>query len=231
MKYCPNLTKGVIEISNKIPLKDFFNPHNFILEKIKQFETEKNDALINSIFERLNSKEINLNSLGNNYDDFFEKITNKILLYILYFYQNVGNEEYKHYKELMIKFHTKKLKELKNASLDNLNNELNSLSEELKKDNNISISEIFDIYDSYKENINNLSETSTEDIESLNDELDKFLIDYINEKIKDGKNDKMLEEYYNKLSQENKKIFKDKIMKNISEKAKGSLDLILFGDM
>ena len=39
--YFQNLTKGVIEISNKIPLKDFFTTYNFVLNKIKQFEKEE----------------------------------------------------------------------------------------------------------------------------------------------------------------------------------------------
>ena len=231
MKYAPNLTKGVIEISNKIPLKDFFTTYNFVLNKIKQFEDEQKQELINDIFEQLNSKEINKNIIENNYENIFEKINNKILFYILYYYQKVKNEDYKHYKELMIKFHTKKLLELKKESLDDFNNEINIFSEQLIQDNTISLTEIFDMYNLYKDNINNLKEVSSEDIEDLKNEFDKILINFINEKIKEGTNNKLLEEYYNKLSQENKKIFKDKIMKNISEQAKGTLDLILFGDM
>ena len=231
MKYAPNLTKGVIEISNKIPIKDFFTTYNFILNKIKQFENEQKHELIYDIFEQLNSKDINKNIFENIYEHIFEKINNKILFYILYYYQNVKNEEYKHYKDLMIKFHTKKLIELKKESLDNFNNEINNFSDQLIQNNSISLKEIFDIYDLYIENINNLNEVSKDDIEALSNEFDKILINFINEKIKEGTNNKLLEEYYNKLSQENKKIFKDKIMKNISEQAKGTLDLILFGDM
>ena len=231
MKYAPNLTKGVIEISNKIPIKDFFTTYNFILNKIKQFENEQKHELIYDIFEQLNSKEINKNIFENIYEHIFEKINNKILFYILYYYQNVKNEEYKHYKDLMIKFHTKKLIELKKESLDNFNNEMNNFSDQLIQDNSINLKEIFDIYDLYNENINNLNEVSKDDIEALSNEFDKILINFINEKIKEGTNNKLLEEYYNKLTQENKKIFKDKIMKNISEQAKGTLDLILFGDM
>ena len=63
------------------------------------------------------------------------------------------------------------------------------------------------------------------------EQFDKLLISYINEKIKEGKNVKILEDYYKKLSKDNKKIFQDKIIKNISEQAKSSLDLILFGDI
>ena len=231
MKYAPNLTKGVIEISNKIPIKDFFTTYNFILNKIKQFENEQKHELIYDIFEQLNSKDINKNILENIYENIFEKINNKILFYILYYYQNVKNEEYKHYKDLMIKFHTKKLIELKKESLDDFNNEMNNFSDQLIQNNSISLKEIFDIYDLYNENINNLNEVSKDDIEALSNEFDKILINFINEKIKEGTNNKLLEEYYNKLTQENKKIFKDKIMKNISEQAKGTLDLILFGDM
>ena len=231
MKYAPNLTKGVIEISNKIPIKDFFTTYNFILNKIKQFENEQKHELIYDIFEQLNSKEINKNIFENIYEHIFEKINNKILFYILYYYQYVKNEEYKHYKDLMIKFHTKKLIELKKESLDDFNNEMNNFSDQLIQNNSISLKEIFDIYDLYIENTNNLNEVSKDDIEALSNEFDKILINFINEKIKEGTNNKLLEEYYNKLSQENKKIFKDKIMKNISEQAKGTLDLILFGDM
>ena len=231
MKYCPNLTKGVIEISNKIPLKDFFTKYNFVLDKIKQFETDQKPDLINEILELLNSKAINKNNLGNNYENIFQNINNKILFYILYYYQNIRNEEYKHFKDLMIKFHSKKLIELKNESLNNFNEEMNILSEQLMKENKITLLEIFDIYDNYKENLSNLNEVDAEDIEYIMNKFNKIIINYINEKIKEGKNNKFLEEYYDRLKPENKKIFKDKIMKNISEEAKGNLDLILFGDM
>ena len=230
MKYCPNLTKGVIEISNKIPLKDFFTKYNFVLDKIKQYETDQKPELINEIFEQINSKELNKNILENNYEN-IENITNKILFYILYYYQNVRNEEYKYYKNLMIKFHSKKLINLKNESFGNFNYEINVLSNQLKKENRITLLEIFDIYDNYKENLNNLNEVANENIDFIINEFNIILINYINEKIKEGNNNKFLEEYYKKLTPENKKIFKSKIMKNISEQAKGNLDLILFGDM
>ena len=230
MKYCPNLTKGVIEISNKIPLKDFFTKYNFVLDKIKQYETDQKPELINEIFEQINSKELNKNILENNYEN-IENITNKILFYILYYYQNVRNEEYKYYKNLMIKFHSKKLINLKNESFGNFNYEINILSNQLKKENRITLLEIFDIYDNYKENLNYLNEVANENIDFIINEFNIILINYINEKIKEGNNNKFLEEYYKKLTPENKKIFKSKIMKNISEQAKGNLDLILFGDM
>ena len=230
MKYCPNLTKGVIEISNKIPLKDFFTKYNFVLDKIKQYETDQKPELINEIFEQINSKELNKNILENNYEN-IENITNKILFYILYYYQNVRNEEYKYYKNLMIKFHSKKLINLKNESFGNFNYEINILSNQLKKENRITLLEIFDIYDNYKENLNNVNEVANENIDFIINEFNIILINYINEKIKEGNNNKFLEEYYKKLTPENKKIFKSKIMKNISEQAKGNLDLILFGDM
>ena len=230
MKYCPNLTKGVIEISNKIPLKDFFTKYNFVLDKIKQYETDQKPELINEIFEQINSKELNKNILENNYEN-IENITNKILFYILYYYQNVRNEEYKYYKNLMIKFHSKKLINSKNESFGNFNYEINILSNQLKKENRITLLEIFDIYDNYKENLNNLNEVANENIDFIINEFNIILINYINEKIKEGNNNKFLEEYYKKLTPENKKIFKSKIMKNISEQAKGNLDLILFGDM
>ena len=115
--------------------------------------------------------------------------------------------------------------------MENLNNEIDIISEQLINDNNISLLEVFDIYDNYKENINNLNEILNDNKEFIINELDKIFINYINVKIKEGKNNKFSEEYYNKLIQENKRIFKDKIMKNISEQAKGTLDLILFGDM
>jgi hypothetical protein len=221
MKYCPNLTKGVIEISNKIPLKDFFTKYNFVLDKIKQYETDQKPELINEIFEQINSKELNKNILENNYEN-IENITNKILFYILYYYQNVRNEEYKYYKNLMIKFHSKKLINLKNESFGNFNYEINILSNQLKKENRITLLEIFDIYDNYKENLNNLNEVANENIDFIINEFNIILINYINEKIKEGNNNKFLEEYYKKLTPENKKIFKSKIMKNISEQAKGN---------
>ena len=85
--YFQNLTKGVIEISNKIPLKDFFTTYNFVLNKIKQFEKEEeNKHVVNDILEKINSNEMNTNILEENYIPIFDKITNKILFYILYYY-------------------------------------------------------------------------------------------------------------------------------------------------
>ena len=110
MTYFQNLTRGIIEISNKIPLKDFFTSYNFVLDKIKQFEKEEeNKKLVNDILEKINSKETNKNILEDNYIPIFDKITNKILFYIIYYYQKVKGEEYRHYKEIMIKFHSKKI--------------------------------------------------------------------------------------------------------------------------
>jgi hypothetical protein len=224
--YFQNLSKGVIEISNKIPLKDFFTTYNFVLNKIKQFEKEEeNKHIVNEILEKMNSNEMNKNILEENYIPIFDKITNKILFYIIYYYQKVKKDEYKYYKDLMIKFHSKKLLELNNISTDEFILELQSLSNELKKNNAINLSDVFDMYDSYKNNI------TDEDSESIFEQFDKMLISYINEKIKEGNNVKILEEYYKKISKENKKVFQDKIIKNISEQAKSSLDLILFGDI
>jgi hypothetical protein len=232
MTYFQNLTRGIIEISNKIPLKDFFTSYNFVLDKIKQFEKEEeNKKLVNDILEKINSKETNKNILEDNYIPIFDKITNKILFYIIYYYQKVKGEEYRHYKEIMIKFHSKKLLELKDICIDDFNKEIQTLSNELIKNDGINLSNIFDIYDNYKNNLNIMNNISERDSEFIMEKFDKMLINFINEKIKEGTNNKLLEEYYNKLSQENKKIFKDKIMKNISEQAKGTLDLILFGDM
>ena len=131
----------------------------------------------------------------------------------------------------MIKFHSKKLLELKNISTDDFNLELQSFSNELKQNKAINLSDVFDINDNYKNNITSLSQISEEDSDLIFEQFDKMLISYINEKIKEGNNVKILEEYYKKLSKENKKIFQDKIIKNISEQAKSSLDLILFGDI
>ena len=230
--YFQNLTKGVIEISNKIPLKDFFTTYNFVLNKIKQFEKEEeNKHVVNDILEKINSNEINTNILEENYIPIFDKITNKILFYILYYYSKVKKDEYKYYKELMIKFHSKKLLELKNISTDEFNLELQSFSNELKQNKAINLSDVFDINDNYKNNITSLSQISEEDSDLIFEQFDKMLISYINEKIKEGNNVKILEEYYKKLSKENKKIFQDKVIRNISEQAKSSLDLILFGDI
>ena len=230
VKYNQNLTKGVIEMSNKIPFKDFFTSYNFIINRIKVFQSEQKQEILDAILERMNSKEMNKNVLGKDYE-IFDKICNKIFFYILYYSQNVKNEEYKSYYDLMIKFHLKKLLELKNESLDNLNLELSNLSELFIKDNTINLLDILNIYDKYKEIINNFSELSKEDSEFFNDKMCTILINYINEKIKEENNSKFLEDYYKKLSGENKNEFKSRILSRISEQAKGSLDLITFGDM
>ena len=232
MTYFQNLTRGIIEISNKIPLKDFFTSYNFVLDKIKQFEKEEeNKKLVNDILEKINSKETNKNILEDNYIPIFDKITNKILFYIIYYYQKVKGEEYRHYKEIMIKFHSKKLLELKDICIDDFNKEIQTLSNELIKNDGINLSNIFDIYDNYKNNLNIMNNISERDSEFIMEKFDKILINFINEKIKEGENVKILEEYYKKLSKENKKIFQDKVIRNISEQAKSSLDLILFGDI
>ena len=232
MTYFQNLTRGIIEISNKIPLKDFFTSYNFVLDKIKQFEKEEeNKKIVNDILEKINSKETNKNILEDNYIPIFDKITNKILFYIIYYYQKVKGEEYRHYKEIMIKFHSKKLLELKDICIDDFNKEIQTLSNELIKNDGINLSNIFDIYDNYKNNLNIMNNISERDSEFIMEKFDKMLINFINEKIKEGDNVKILEEYYKKLSKENKKIFQDKVIRNISEQAKSSLDLILFGDI
>ena len=232
MTYFQNLTRGIIEISNKIPLKDFFTSYNFVLDKIKQFEKEEeNKKIVNDILEKINSKETNKNILEDNYIPIFDKITNKILFYLIYYYQKVKGEEYRHYKEIMIKFHSKKLLELKDICIDDFNKEIQTLSNELIKNDGINLSNIFDIYDNYKNNLNIMNNISERDSEFIMEKFDKMLINFINEKIKEGDNVKILEEYYKKLSKENKKIFQDKVIRNISEQAKSSLDLILFGDI
>ena len=234
MKYCPKLTRGVVELSNKIPINDFFTSYNFILNKIKQYENEP--ERINEIFEQLNSseanKEINGNNLRNIYN-YYDNINDKIIFYILYFYQNIKKDEFKFYKDLMIKYHIKKLLTYKNEGEEHFKNGLDNIVNNIQKDNNINLLEILTIYDNYKDMIKNMNEMQSDDINNINDELDKNLINIINEKLQeqDIQKNKFLEEYYNKLSQEDKKIFKDKILKNISSQAKGNLDLILFGDI
>lgn len=233
-KYCPKLTRGVVELSNKIPINDFFAGYNFVLNKIKQYENEP--ERINEIFEQLNSseanKEINGNNLRNIYN-YYDNINDKIIFYILYFYQNIKKDEFIFYKDLMIKYHIKKLLTYKNEGEEHFKNALDNIVNNIQKDNNINLLEILTIYDNYKDMIKNMNEIQGDEINNINDELDKNLINIINGKLQeqDSQNNKFLEEYYNKLSQENKKIFKDKILKNISSQAKGNLDLILFGDI
>ena len=120
---------------------------------------------------------------------------------------------------------------MKNESEENFKNELNNISTQFINDNKINLLEIFNLYDEYKENIKNMNEIQKEEIDIIINEFDKNIINIINEKLLVEQSDKLLEEYYNKLSQENKDIFKDKILKNISSQAKGKLDLITFGDI
>jgi len=126
----------------------------------------------------------------------------------------------------MIKFHIKKLIELKKDSSENYNKEISIISNIIINDEKINLAIVFNVYDDYieKKNIN-----SEEDI--LNEEFDKIIINYINKKIKTGNNYKLLEDYYKKLSEEKKKEFKNNILKNIDTEAKGNFDLILFGDI
>ena len=232
LKYCPNLIKGAVDLANKIPINDFFTNSNFILNKIKQFEN--NPEILNEIFEQLNNTEANKNINGNNLRNiynYYDNINDKIFFYILYFFQNIKKDEYKFYKDLMIKYHIKKINQIKNESVDKLKNELNNISTQLIKDSNINLLEIFNIYDDYKENIKNINEIQEEEIDKINNEFDSNLINIINEKLLVGENNKYLEEYYKKLTQENKEIFKEKILKNISSQAKGNLDLIEFPDI
>lgn len=231
VKYCPNLIRGAIELANKIPINDFFTNYNFILEKIKLNESKP--EIIYEIFEQINSSEKNKNTFGNKVKstyNYYDYIKDKIFFYILYYFQN-KKEEFKYYKDLMVKFHIKKLIQMKNESEENFKSELNTISNQLKKDNKINIMEIFNIYDDYKENIKNMGEISKEEIDLINNEFDKNIINILNDKLLVEQNNKFLEEYYNKLSQENKDKFKSKILKNLSSQAKGTLDLIYFGDI
>ncbi len=229
MKYCPDLTRGVIVLANKMPINDFFTSNNFILNKITQYEKEPEK--INDIFEQLNSTEANKNINANNLRsiyNYYDNIEDKIVFYILYYYQNIKKDEFKNHKDLMIKFHIKKMME-KNS--DTIRNEINNLVNNIKIDNNINLMDILTIYDNYRDIINNMNVINSDEMNNVYDEFDRNLIVIINEKLINGQNNKYLEVYFNKLSQENKISFKDKILKNISSQVKGSLDLILFGDI
>ena len=232
MKYCPNLTRGVIELANKIPINDFYTNYNFILNKIKQYENEQEK--INEIFEQINSSENNKNSFGNNLRDvysYYDNINEKIIFYILYYYQNVKKNEFKSYKDLMVKFHIQKLIKLKNKEEENFKNELNNIANEIIKDTKLNLLEILNIYNEYKNIINNIKDIQNEEIDNINKEFDKNIINIINEKLPIKGNNKCLEEYFNNLSQDNKDKFKSQILKNISSKAKETLDLIIFPDL
>ena len=232
IKYCPNLTKGVVELSNKIPINDFFTNYNFILNKIKQFENDYD--IINNIFEQLNSCEANKNIFGNNLKNIYnnyDNIKNKIFFYILYYFQNINKDEYKFYKDLMVKFHIKKLIGKKSEGEDYFKNEINNITTQIISSNNLNLSEILNINDEYRESIKNVGEIQNEERENINNELDKSLINILNEKLPDKQNNKFLEEYYNKLTQENKDIFKANILKKISNEVKQNLDLIIFNDI
>ena len=232
MKYCPNLIRGVVELANKIPINDFFTGYNFILNKIKEYENEPEK--INEIFEQINSSEANKNINGNNIRNiynYYDNINDKIFFYILYYFQNIKKDEYKLYKDLMIKYHIKKLIQIKTLGEDNFKNEISNISSQIIKDDNINLLEILNIYDEYKAILKNMNDIKSEEIDYLNNEFDINIISIINGKLTIAQNNKLLEEYYKKLSQENKTIFKDKILKNISAQSKGSLDLILFPDI
>ena len=229
MKYCPDLTRGVIVLANKMPINDFFTSNNFILNKITQYEKEPEK--INDIFEQLNSTEANKNINANNLRsvyNYYDNIEDKIVFYILYYYQNIKKDEFKNHKDLMIKFHIKKMME-KNS--DTIRNEINNLVNNIKIDNNINLMDVLTIYDNYRDIIKNMNVINSDEMNNVYDEFDRNLIVIINEKLINGQNNKYLEVYFNKLSQENKISFKDKILKNISSQVKGSLDLILFGDI
>ena len=227
IKYYPKLIKGVVELSNKIPINDFFTNYNFILNKIK--ENEKDPEIINEIFNKMNSNENTKNIFENDFP-FNNNIINKIFLYILYYIKNIKNNEFKFYKDLMVKYHIKKLIEIKNNNEYQIIEEINNIATQIIKDKNINLSEVLNLYDDYKDT-KNMNEIQTEEKDILSNEIDKNLINIINEKLISEKSDKFLKEYYEKLSEENKKVFKDKILKNLSPEAKGTLDLITFPDI
>ena len=128
----------------------------------------------------------------------------------------------------MIKFQIKKILQ---ANKDTIKNETNIIVNNIIKDNNIDLAKVLTIYDNYRDIIKNMNITNNDDINYLNDELDKNLVNIINEKLTDGQNNKLLEKYYKELPQENKKYFKDKIVDNLSNQTRGKLDLITFGDI
>ena len=235
--YCPNLTKGVIEMANKIPINDFFTDYNFILNKIKQ-HMEENDEIKfhDKIFEQLNNKDLNKNNSANNIKETFtnynDNILNLIYYYILYFVQNLKEKiDYQIYEDLMVKFHIKKLIQIKNENNENLNIEIENITK-LIKDSNVTLGDIFKLYSNYKAGLKNIPELGEYDLDEIYQELDKKLISLIDNKAAlDSKNIKFIEEYYKQLNEDDSKIFKEKILKNISSEVKGSLDLIDFGDL
>jgi hypothetical protein len=134
IKYYPKLIKGVVELSNKIPINDFFTNYNFILNKIK--ENEKDPEIINEIFNKMNSNENTKNIFENDFP-FNNNIINKIFLYILYYIKNIKNNEFKFYKDLMVKYHIKKLIEIKNNNENNFIEEIKNIATQIIKDKNI----------------------------------------------------------------------------------------------
>lgn len=227
-KYYPKLIKGVVELSNKIPINDFFTNYNFILNKIKEYY-ENEPEKINEIFNKMNSNE-NTKNIFENYFSFYNDIYNKIFFYILYYIKNINNNEFKFYKDLMIKYHIKKLIEIKNNNENIFLEEINKITIQIIKDKNTNLSEVLNLYDDYRES-NNMNEIQTEEKDIFDNEINKNLINIINEKLITEQSDKFLEKYYEKLSEENKKTFKEKILKNLSDTAKGTLDLIIFTDI
>ena len=221
IQYQPNLIKGVVEISNKIPINEFFS--SFIVDKIIKFNKEKPEN-VEEIFNKMNSDEnFSANNISSIYS-YHDNIKNKLIFYILYYFKNIKNDEPNsiQVKDLMIKYLIKK---------SEFKSEIMNIFQQIAKDNNINIIENMKIYDNFKEAINTPNKELTDDDKALIAELDKGLINFMNEKILVENNNKLLEDYYKNLTPEKKEQFKKQILKNISPKAKNKLDLIVFPDL
>ena len=229
----PNLIKGVISFSNKIPLSDFFTDYNFVLKKIQNSLKDTSENNLNSqILNKLNNSDNNNDSIINIFGENSTNCKNKIIFYIIYYYLEI-KEFFKDIINLFLNYYIKIILDLKNKD-EELKNELLNFSQVC-----ISNISVIDCLESFNEIFNFCKNLPDEEKQFIQNMIYDLIITILNGKI-NSKNssiefnsvtfDKLIEI----MKKHDMKFLKENFIPKLDNKIKDELrskDLILFADI
>lgn len=231
-KSYPTLFQGVIAICDKIPINDFYNDSNFVLEKINQNENEE------GIYEILKILNNNSNDwiFGSEFENYISLVKNKVLFYILYYYRYIYNSRNNLFEEIL-----KKLNKFFNQEFTHLSIEQESDFIEEKNIfgklcvNYLSGEGFIEMIDNFMND--GIDNTDNKVYDFYIESISEVLNEKVNSDIQDdahllGDNDYDRIVYFIKKRQSNP-IIQD-VAKKFNEKIKNELrgkDLILFSDL
>ena len=229
----PNLIKGVISFSNKIPLSDFFTDYNFVLKKIQNSLKDTSENNLNSqILNKLNNSDNNNDSIINIFGENSTNCKNKIIFYIIYYYLEI-KEFFKDIINLFLNYYIKIILDLKNKD-EEFKNELLNFS-------HVCISNIstIDFLESINEIFNFSKNLPDEDKQFIQNIIYDLIINILNSKINLENSsiefnsvtfDKLIEI----MKKHDMKFLKENFIPKLDNKIKDELrskDLILFADI